>query len=231
MTWLLMLQICRLYRPTLNINTFPYLFVDIFASSGYGIILFITMDPKDETDKNEMIVSANQKKAVSISFLKLKNKKSILLIGAVILVVVIALLLIINNKKTNKPIKTNSVVAIANNVCTQEKNTPLLMQAAGYIYQQNYIALNQPVSKIEQLKDYQYDPNCLYAVLTYNIYAGNITSADKYLNDLKKVYPKQGLSKMYVDPDNLATLTLEVQSMQSSANNITKDASGMKPPK
>jgi len=190
---------------------------DLWNYYCYGII-FIIMDHKEDIDKNEMTVSANQKKAVNISFLKLKNKKSILLISAVIVVVVTSFLLITNNK----PSKTNSTVAIENKVCTQEKNTPLLMQAAGYIYQQNYSALSQPVSKIEQLKNYQYDPNCLYAVLTYNIYTGNISGAYNYLNDLKKVYPKQGLSKMYVDPDNLANLTLEVQSMQAEMNNKTK---------
>jgi hypothetical protein len=190
------------------------------------------MSVKENTDENKVIVSSTGKGIGQTFITKIKNNKKILLILGVILVIIaIVFLSLLLIGKPNNTKKANPTIVKNSKVCTTKQNFPILMQAAGYIYQGNYQKLSQSITAIEKLKNYQYDPNCLYAVLTYNIYTGNIKDATNYLNDLKRVYPRQGFSKVYVDPSNLATLSIDVNSMQARANYQKQDVSGMKPPK
>ena len=115
-----------------------------------------------------------------------------------------------------KPTQKSSPSAVA--VCTTKSNVANLMQAAGAIRTNNIAKQQQAVAKIQKLPNYQKDPNCLYAVVSYYINRSDAKDANLYLNELIKVYNvKQGYSGVFVAPLSIATQKNDVATIERNA--------------
>jgi hypothetical protein len=147
---------------------------------------------------------------------KLPGNKKLWSGGAMVLIVLILVVLSLA-WRAHEHNKKPKVVA----VCTATANTPILMRAAGAIYMNNVAKLQQAVTKIKQLSNYQTDPNCLYAVLSYSIDVGDAQSASQYFAELQKVYnPKQGFSSIIIAPKSIAMLKGDVAFIKQQAKEL-----------
>lgn len=141
------------------------------------------------------------------------NKKKSFL-GIVVLVILLLVVVIIWHDHSKKKIQPKAVTASA--VCTNQANSPTLSQAAGAIYQNDVVTLGQVVPKLKSIPSYQYDPNCLYALVIYYLDVDDVQNANLYLTKLEAVYnSKQGFSAMFVAPVSIAALKNSVSEIQA----------------
>ena len=120
-----------------------------------------------------------------------------------------------------------SKVVTATTVCTNKTNTPILLNAATAISEQNVQMQQQTVAQIEKLPNYQQDPNCLYPIVKYYIQVEDAQNAGKYLALLQTVYhPNQVLSNVFMQPTSLQdlqayTLTIEKNTQSAKEGMLT----------
>jgi hypothetical protein len=148
------------------------------------------------------------------------SQKILLLIFAGILVVVLIVIGSIiyyqNHHKKQSAVATTKVV---NGVCSAS----MLKSADASLAPTQTKTLAPIVASIQKLPNYQYDPNCLYILVSYYANTSNTASASMYLNDLEKVYkPYQPFSK-YIGVDSIAPLQAKVAYLVKATNQAKKD--------
>ena len=67
----------------------------------------------------------------------------------------------------------------------------ILQEAATSMNSISHLGLQQTAIKIQKIKNYQQDANCLYPVVTYYIDIGDPTNARIYLTDLEKAFDRK----------------------------------------
>ncbi len=83
-------------------------------------------------------------------------------------------------------------------LCRGESSSPIYKEAANVINPQASSKLGDVVRRIKQMKRYDRDPNCMYAVTVYYINISDAKNAKESLTKLKSVYDsKTGFSKDY----------------------------------
>ncbi len=93
---------------------------------------------------------------------------------------------LVQNKSTSQ--KTSS------SICSQQ----VIQEAAAFMGLSKSKQLEPIVARIQQLKDYDSDANCLDIVTTYYAYSGDYKNASTSLDKLEKVYDKQqGFSEFF----------------------------------
>ena len=161
------------------------------------------MRTKNSTSKaNNSIVNDNRVVVASFQKKFKFSKKYIIILLGTVLILVIGFIILFFTKTNNKlPL---------NDVCTKY-NSSLLNQAQASIADNNYPQLLKVVNRIKSLPGYTKDPNCLYPLVYYYVYAGYVSTAKNYLSLLYKVYvPNKGYSPIFTNP----------QSPQSFSNDI-----------
>lgn len=101
---------------------------------------------------------------------------------------------------------------VAETVCETSDNGNILKEAAANLSPSKSASLLPVVQKIQKLKMYQQDPNCLYIIVTYYTNIGNGNSAATYLAKFNKVYTSRV---------SLSFSLVEYASVQAMRNNVT----------
>lgn len=90
--------------------------------------------------------------------------------------------------------------------------------------------LKSDVAKIRIIKNYDRDQNCLYPMVSYYIYTGDIKNARKYYDKLSRLYNKsKGLEKIYgksATPLNTLSTYIEVLEKQDNESRKNDKAFG-----
>lgn len=74
------------------------------------------------------------------------------------------------------------------------------------------------VDTIKGLKDYDFDPNCMYIIVRYDIMTSNSVAAREHLLRLRRVYNKNiGYSKLFAPSTlTLADIDTAIQAMEKN---------------
>lgn len=148
-----------------------------------------------------------------------KNRWSVIVLVSIFIIVLVVISGIVLLKKHHDKPKAQTY-----NVCNTPQNEYLLKDAVANFGPANVPALKSIITKIQQLPNYQKDPNCDYVVLTYYINAANVNNANVYLSKLEQTYnPKERYNK-YLQPAALSvdSLKREISILQSAINQIQK---------
>ena len=95
---------------------------------------------------------------------------------------------------------------LARTACSNPFTGSILNEAARSLDQSKQVQLQSVVKTIRAKHNFDRDPNCMYVVVSYDIYTSNITSARDDLNKLKQVYnAKQGLDAALGKTESIAT--------------------------
>jgi hypothetical protein len=144
------------------------------------------------------------------------------IVGVILLVVIIvtALIVFLHNKSSTKPGVECSTSSMAS---TMEEASPLLKNGGG----SDTNKFKQVVTKIQSIKNYQQDPNCLYPIVAYYISTGDTQSATTYLTKLQAVYKPSVGYNQYIAPNALtiAQLKSEISVVKYNEAELKKSAS------
>lgn len=95
-------------------------------------------------------------------------------------------------------------------VCSDE----LIKRASEKIEANDIEALEGIQKEVTDIKDYEYDQNCLYIIVRYGLLTGNAQKIRDNLDNLKKSYVAGGYSQAFT------TTTLEPEAIESAAKFI-----------
>lgn len=145
------------------------------------------------------------------------SKKTVLIAG--VLVVVFAL---IGWVVATKPFtQSNKKYA----VCTGNSAKPIMSDASKAISEGKIQQLGPVVSKVQSLKNYDKDPNCLNIIVSYYIGISDSKNARLYLDKLNKVYDENvGFSKT-LGPKayDIAALRQITEFLEKASENLSKN--------
>lgn len=155
---------------------------------------------------------------------KLKRKTWVLTSLGAVIVVAIVIVAIVYLGGGHKNGSTN----VAQNAeCSEDGHSTLLKQAAQSLNAINVAQLKTVADKVQAIPNFQKDPNCLYVVTAYYVYADNMNMATKYMSELQDVYSsKRGLSPYFngtVSIENLQSTiaaTVQTQNLNSQSDSI-----------
>lgn len=88
----------------------------------------------------------------------------------------------------------------------QHCSDQLLQQASADLYPVNVPELRKVTMKIESLRGYDHDPNCLYVTTTFYINTSNVAAARRNLDMLQGVYSAQKGLSHYVSGPTIPTI-------------------------
>lgn len=152
-------------------------------------------------------------------FLHLRKPKRWLL-GVLIAIVVAAVIF-----GTIEYFYNRSKNTVANNQCSTKAEQPLLQQAGSELYSVKVSKLGQTINKIQKIPNYQNDQNCLYPIVVYYINTGDSQNANKYLQELKKVYDsKKGFSTYFAPVKSISDLQNIIKLQNEAVKNASKNA-------
>ena len=142
--------------------------------------------PKSKKDPNKpQLVQFDNSAAVKPV---IHNRKPLFVAGGVILFIILANSLYSFYQNHKSP-------PLAHNQCQTGAGGLILQEAAKIINSNQKTQLQPTVSKIQAIKNYDKDPNCLYVIVVYYVSVGDSLNSKKYLDKLLKVYdPKTGFS-------------------------------------
>jgi hypothetical protein len=134
-----------------------------------------------------------------------------------VIVLMVILLIILNHKNAN---------AISS-ACTSSEAGAILQTAATDFSPSKTTQLSDVVNSIEQLPNYQKDPNCLYVITMYNVYADNESGAQTYLSEFNKIYKNEPLSTYLTHFASVATLREYVATLSTQTKEIEQRSVGV----
>lgn len=116
---------------------------------------------------------------------------------------------------------------------TQNKDTAVcsdqLLQEAGLVLDKSdHEQLRPFVEDIEELENFDQDPNCLYILVTYYVNINDPASARSHFEQLQAIYdPEVGFSEFFGgDVKTLNELRVEVEQVEQMAEDINNNTQG-----
>ena len=149
-----------------------------------------------------------------------KNSRNTKLIAGVVLVVIVLIAGIYYLYDTQQSRK-----AAVNNVCESSAAGDVLEKSAALLAPAKQADLKPLVEKIQGLKNYDRDPNCLMVVTSYYANIGDPVKARLNLDKLKKVYPEDGKFSDKIGGNVRTSTELEAQTkfLEESAAQTIKN--------
>jgi len=113
-------------------------------------------------------------------------------------------------------------VQLARTTCSNPFARSILTEAAKYLDQSKQQQLQPVVAKIRAKRNFDKDPNCMYVVVSYDIFSSSIVSARADLNKLKKIHgANQGFDSALGKTESIATLESYVKVLERAATGDT----------
>jgi len=130
---------------------------------------------------------------------------------------IVILALIIGYAALKDHQKKANTVATAN-ICVASPNNKILEDAAKNFNVKDRYQLQKDVVKIQNLPNYQQDPNCLYVLTRFYINNGDAANAQKYVDELAQIYN----AKVKLDR-TLGYQTLSITTLKSIISYMKKN--------
>lgn len=150
--------------------------------------------------------------------LKLRKAWLTSIIGAIILIIIAGLVVFFINRNNTKTTATDA--------CSSKSTQYILKEASPLLSPTVEVTkLQSLVSKIQQISNYQKDPNCLYPIVLYYINTSNAKESSFYLNEFLNAYgPGHGFSPLLGPVYPTSTLKADVAAIQQNAKNGQEDS-------
>ncbi len=107
--------------------------------------------------------------------------------------------------------------------CTTNTNSHLLKEAATASGPTGQGQLKQITAKIQKLRHYDHDPNCLYVVVQYYISTNDSKNATLFLDKLEKLHPNDKFSPVLGKTMSVADFKAQIEHVIQQANRVCSD--------